>query len=224
MLRNTYGLLSMTLLLSAATAAAAVAWQLPGPFDPDLLPSDFGLLFGIHKLQTAARGRRPGLRAHRLRWLLARALAQQRCRLAGGSQVVMLALGSTGAIFLALSAWVRATRRDSLDGRLPCLPRHGGGLASRPGGHVLRDPGAGATVSAVVALLSAGMILFETDRIVNGGGVQLRARHGQPLRLDLQPVHQPAQPVRPCSQAGVSEAMTQQLPTDSPRPSPASWP
>ena len=54
-LRNTYGLLSMTLLFSAATAAAAVAWQLPGPGVILTWLVYFGLLFGIHKLQTAAR-------------------------------------------------------------------------------------------------------------------------------------------------------------------------
>ena len=64
-------------------------------------------------------------------------------------------------------------------------------------------PALALTVSAVVALLSAGMILFETSRIVNGGRIQLRARHGQPLRLDLQPVHQPAQPVRLWQPGGV---------------------
>jgi modulator of FtsH protease len=33
----------------------------------------------------------------------------------------------------------------------------------------LSIPGLGLAVSAIVALLSAGMILFETSRIVNGG-------------------------------------------------------
>ena len=55
-LRNTYGLLSMTLLLSAAVVAAAVAWQLPGPWVIlTLAVFTSGLLFGIHKLQNSGK-------------------------------------------------------------------------------------------------------------------------------------------------------------------------
>lgn len=168
-LRNTYGLLSMTLLLSAATAAAAVAWQLPGPGVILTLAVYFGLLFGIHKLQNSGKAvglvfALTGFMGYSLGPLLSSVLS-----LKGGSQVVMLALGSTGAIFLALSAWVRATRRDFswmggflFAGMVVALLA---GLAAM----FFEIPALALTVSAVVALLSAGMILFETSRIVNGG-------------------------------------------------------
>ncbi|MBS1179030.1 MAG: hypothetical protein H6R06_3442, partial [Proteobacteria bacterium] len=47
-LRNTYALLSMTLLFSAAIAAASVAFQLPAPGILLTLGGYFGLLFAVY--------------------------------------------------------------------------------------------------------------------------------------------------------------------------------
>jgi len=52
-LRNTYALLSMTLLFSAAVAAAGVAVKLPAPGLVITLVGYFGLLFAVHKLQNS---------------------------------------------------------------------------------------------------------------------------------------------------------------------------
>ena len=49
-LRNTYALLSMTLLFSAAVAAAGVAFKLPAPGLILTLVGTFGLLFAVHKI------------------------------------------------------------------------------------------------------------------------------------------------------------------------------
>jgi modulator of FtsH protease len=168
-LRNTYALLSMTLLFSAAVAAASVAFKLPAPGLLLTLVGYFGLLFGIHKLQNSA-GAIPmvfaltGFMGYTLGPLLTRTLA-----LDGGGQIVMLALGATGAVFMALSAWVLATKRD--------FSWMGGflfagmvvALLAAVAAFAFNIPALALTVSAVVALLSAGMILFETSRIVNGG-------------------------------------------------------
>ena len=89
--------------------------------------------------------------------------------LPGGAQTIALALGATGATFLALSAWVLASRRD--------FSFMGGflfagmviALLAGLGAVFLQLPALSLAVSAMVALLSAGMILFETSRIVNGG-------------------------------------------------------
>ena len=168
-LRNTYALLSMTLLFSAAVAAAAVAFALPAPGLIVTLVGYFGLLYGIHKLQNrgAAVGlvfALTGLMGWTLGPLLTRTLA-----LPGGSQTVMLALGATGAVFLALSAYATTTKRDFswmggflFAGMVVALLA---GVAAM----FFQIPALALTVSAVVALLSAGMILFETGRIVNGG-------------------------------------------------------
>ena len=89
--------------------------------------------------------------------------------LPGGAQTIAMALGATGATFLALSGWVLATRRDFsfmggflFAGMVIAILA---GLAAM----FFQMPALGLAVSAMVALLSAGLILFETSRIVNGG-------------------------------------------------------
>ena len=52
-LRNTYALLSLTLLFSAAVAATAVALRLPAPGLILTLAGYFGLLFLVHKVQNS---------------------------------------------------------------------------------------------------------------------------------------------------------------------------
>ena len=111
-LRNTYALLSMTLLFSAAAAALSVAAGLPAPGLVLMLVGSFGLLWRVHKLQHSgwavpAVFAFTGFMGYSLGPVLNKTLA-----LPGGAQVVMLALAATGVTFLALSAWVLATRRD----------------------------------------------------------------------------------------------------------------
>lgn len=168
-LRNTYALLSMTLLFSAAIAALAVTLQLPPAGLVITLVGYFGLLFLIHKLQHSgwaipAVFALTGFMGYTLGPVLAKHLA-----LPGGAQVIALALGATGATFLALSAWVLATRRDfSFMGGFLFAGMVIAVLAGL-GAMFLQLPALALAVSAMVALLSAGMILFETSRIVNGG-------------------------------------------------------
>ena len=168
-LRNTYALLSMTLLFSAAVAAASVALQLPAPGLVLTLGGYFGLLFAVHKLRNSgwalpAVFALTGFMGYSLGPVLAQSLA-----LPGGAQVVTLALAATGATFLALSAWVLTSQRDFsfmggflFAGMVIALLA---GLAAV----FLQMPALGLAVSAMVALLSAGLILFETSRIVTGG-------------------------------------------------------
>ena len=168
-LRNTYALLSLTLLFSAAVAAAAVAFNLPAPGIILTLAAYFGLLFGIHKLKNsgAAVGlvfALTGFMGWTLGPLLTRTLS-----LPSGGETVMLALGATGAVFLALSAYATTTKRDLswmggilFAGMIVALLA---GLAAM----FFQIPALALTVSAVIALLSAGLILYETQQIVNGG-------------------------------------------------------
>ncbi len=168
-LRNTYALLSMTLLFSAAVAAASVAARLPAPGLVLMLVGSFGLLFAVHKLQNSgwavpAVFALTGFMGYALGPVLARSLA-----LPGGAQVVTMALACTGAIFLSLSAWVLASKRDFsfMGGFL--LAGMVVALLTGLGAVFFQLPALGLAVSAMVALLSAGLILFETHRIVSGG-------------------------------------------------------
>lgn len=168
-LRNTYALLSMTLLFSAGVAALSVALKLPGPGVILMLAGAFGLLFAIHKLQNSAMAlpavfALTGFLGYTLGPVLSKTLA-----LPGGAQTITLALAATGATFLALSSYVMTTKRD--------FSFMGGflfagmviALLAGLGAVFFQVPALGLAVSAMVALLSVGLILFELSRIVNGG-------------------------------------------------------
>ena len=168
-LRNTYALLAMTLLFSAAVASAAVAYQWRAPGIMLTVVGYFGLLFAIHKFQNSAWAlpavfALTGFMGYTLGPLLTHSLA-----LPGGAQTVSMALAATGATFIGLSAYVLLTRRDFsfMGGFLFCgmVIALLAGIAAA----VFDIAALGLAVSAVVALLSAGLILFETSRIVNGG-------------------------------------------------------
>jgi modulator of FtsH protease len=159
----------MTLLFSAIVASASVAYRLPAPGMILTLAGYFGLLFAIHKMQNSAWAlpavfALTGFMGYTLGPLLTHSLA-----LPGGAQTVSLALAATGATFLSLSAYVLLTRRDFsfMGGFLFCgmVIALVAGIAAM----VFEIAALGLAVSAMVALLSAGLILFETSRIVNGG-------------------------------------------------------
>ena len=168
-LRNTYALLAMTLLFSAGVAATSLTLRLPAPGIILTLAGYFGLLFAVYKLKNSgwalpAVFALTGFMGYTLGPVLSQSLA-----LPGGGQVVTMALTATGATFLALSAWAVTTRRDFsfmggflFVGMVIALLA---GLAAV----FLQIPALGLAVSAMVALLSAGLILHETSRIVHGG-------------------------------------------------------
>ena len=168
-LRNTYALLSMTLLFSAVVASLSVALKLPSPGIIVTLVGYFGLLFLVYKQRNniwalPAVFALTGFMGYTLGPMLSQTLS-----LPGGGQIVTMALATTGITFLALSAYVLKTRRDFsfiggflFAGMIIALLA---GLAAV----FMQIPALGLAVSAMVALLSAGLILYETSRIVNGG-------------------------------------------------------
>lgn len=168
-LRNTYALLAMTLLFSAAVAVGTLSLQLPAPGLILTLVGYFGLLYLVFKLKNSgwalpAVFALTGFMGYTLGPLLTRSMA-----LPGGTQTITLALAATGVTFLALSSYALLTRRDFsfmggflFVGMVIALIA---GIAAV----FLQIPALGLAVSGMVALLSAGLILFETGRIVNGG-------------------------------------------------------
>lgn len=168
-LRNTYALLSLTILFAAGIAALAVANSWPAPGLIITLVGYFGLLFAVHKLQNSgwalpAVFALTGFMGYTLGPLLSRTL-----ELPGGAGTIVAALAATGATFVALSAYVLTTRRD--------FSFMGGflfagmviALVLALVAYFFTMPALALAVSAMVALLSVGLILFETSRIVNGG-------------------------------------------------------
>jgi len=168
-IRNTYLLLSMTLLFAAVTAAVSVALKLPHPGLIITLVGYFGLLFATTKLRNSGWGlvsvfALTGFMGYTLGPIVSHYLS-----LPNGGQTVMLAMGGTAAIFLGLSGYALTTRKDfSFMGGFLMVGILLAFLASLAA-IFFEIPALSLTVSAAFVLLMSGLILYETGNIVHGG-------------------------------------------------------
>jgi modulator of FtsH protease len=168
-LRNTYLLLSMTLIFSAMTAGASMALNLPYPGMIVTLVGYFGLLFLTSKFSNSNLGilfvfALTGFMGYTLGPILNAYLS-----LTNGAETIMIAMGATGAIFIGLSTYVRFTRKDfSFMGGFLMVGILVAFLAAL-GAIFLDLPNLSLAVSAMFVLLMAGLILFETSNIIHGG-------------------------------------------------------
>lgn len=169
LIRNTYMLLAMTLLFSAATAGTAMALNLPHPGILITLLGYFGLLFLTYKLQNSAWGLAAVFALTGFMGLTLGPILNAYLNLPNGHQTVMMALGGTGAIFIGLSAYALTTRRDFsyMGGFLVAgiLVAFLAGL----GAIFFSMPGLALAVSAMFVLLMCGLILYQTSQLVSGG-------------------------------------------------------
>lgn len=166
-LRNTYALLSLTLLFSALTAGISMALHVPylGLFM--LLPY-FGLLFMVEKTKNSAAG---------IGWVFALtgwlgfSLGPVLNHYVGlsGFEPVLMALGGTAVIFGGLSAYVLISRRDFsfATGFLATgmLVAFVAALANA----FLHIQALAMLVTGMFLFLSSGMILWQTSQIIHGG-------------------------------------------------------
>lgn len=169
-LKNTYMLLSATLLFSALMAVVSIYLQMPpmvylgavigsmllGMF---VLPrfanstSGIGVIFLITGLLGFGLG----------------AIITQYLALPKGPEIIGIAFAGTGIIFLSLSAYVLTSRRD--------FSFMGGFLfaglitvvIAMVANIFLAIPALSLALSAAIILLMSGLILFDTSRIINGG-------------------------------------------------------
>lgn len=168
-IRNTYMLLSMTLLFSAVMAATAVALKLPHPGLIITLVGYFGLLFLTTKLRDSGWGLLSvfgltGFMGYTLGPIVSHYLG-----LPNGGQTVMMAMAGTAAIFLGLSAYALTTRKDfSFMGGFLMVGILVAFLAGL-GAIFFEVPALSLTVSAAFVLLMSGLILYETSNIIHGG-------------------------------------------------------
>ena len=168
-LRNTYTLLSMTLMFSALTAGVSMVLNLPHPGLLLTLGGYFALLFLTTKFRDSGLGiafvfALTGFMGYTLGPILNSYMA-----LANGGQMVMTAMGGTGAIFLGLSGYALTTRKDFsfMGGFLVAgiLVAFMAGL----GAMIFEMPVLSLAVSSMFILLMAGLILYETSNIIHGG-------------------------------------------------------
>jgi len=167
--RNTYMLLSMTLLFSALTAGGSMTLNLPHPGLLLTLGGYSGLLFATAKFRDSALGLAfvfalTGFMGYTLGPILNAYLAMP-----NGGQVVMTAMAATGAIFLGFSGYALTTRKDfSFMGGFLMVGILVAFLAGL-GAVFFEMPGLSLAVSAMFVLLMAGLILYETSNIIHGG-------------------------------------------------------
>jgi modulator of FtsH protease len=162
-------LLSATLLFSAVTAGVSLAIQPPAFTGMICSLAALALIWLVlPRTANSAAGLGvvfaiTGLLGFGLGPLLSAYVA------AGAGNLVALALGGTGAVFIGLSAYAIATKRDFsfLGGMLVA------GmivvLVAAIANIFLAIPALSLTISAVVIMIMSGFILFDTSRIVNGG-------------------------------------------------------
>jgi modulator of FtsH protease len=169
-LRNTYALLALTLLFSAAMAGVAMTTNAL-PLNPWLtLLGYFVLLFATSALRNSAWGiltvfALTGFMGYTLGPVLNIYLHQ----IADGKQLVMGALGGTGAIFLVLSGYALISKKDFsfMAGFITAglLVAFLGSLAAL----FFHLPIVMLAVSAAFIMLSSGVILIQTSNIIRGG-------------------------------------------------------
>ena len=169
-LKNTYMLLAMTLLFSALTAGLAMAYNMPPLGFLITLGGYFGLLFLTHKFRNSSFGLVcVFLFTGFLGLTLGPILNYYVNFTQNGSQLVMMALGGTGVIFVGLSAYTLITRKDfSFIGGMLFV----GILVAFIGGLVavlFSIPALSLAISAMFVLLMSGLILYQTSALIHGG-------------------------------------------------------
>jgi modulator of FtsH protease len=166
-LRNTYLLLSVTLAFSAVMAGVAMAINAPFFGLWTLLPY-FVCLWMVEKNKNNASGiawvfALTGWLGFTLGPILSMFLAVK------GAEPIISALGSTALIFFAASAYVLTTKKNLnfmtgflMTGMLVAF-------VAAIANYFLQIPALSLTVSAVFALLSSAIIMWQTSAIIHGG-------------------------------------------------------
>ncbi|MDH5357462.1 MAG: Bax inhibitor-1/YccA family protein [Gammaproteobacteria bacterium] len=169
LLRNTYSLLALTLVFSALTAGLSMAFNLPHPGLIITLVGYFGLLFLTTKLRNSVWGIASVFALTGFMGLTLGPIINAYLGLPNGSEIVMQALGGTGLIFFALSAYAIKSEKDfSFMGGFLMVGILVGFLAGL-GAIFFEMPGLSLAVSAMFVLLMSGLILYETSQIIHGG-------------------------------------------------------
>ena len=167
-IRNTYSLLSMTLIFSAIAAFIGVKMGIGhgAALVADLV-AIVALWFVLPRTANSAAGI-PTIFA--ITGLLGFGLGPVLNHyLAVNPSIVMTALGGTGVIFLALSGYALTTRKDFsfMAGFLMV------GLFVILGAALLNIflaiPALFLTINAAIVIIMSGLILFETSNIIHGG-------------------------------------------------------
>ena len=170
LIRNTYILLSLTLLFTALMAGVSIVLNLPSMGLLITLGGYFGLLFLTSALRNSAWGLAAIFALTGFMGLTLGPFLNAYMQIfSNGGQLVMLAFGGTGVIFLGLSGYALTTRKDfSFMGgflMVGILVAFLMGICAV----LFSMPAMAMAVSAVFILLMSGLILYQTSEMIHGG-------------------------------------------------------
>jgi len=169
-LKNTYLLLSMTLLFSALMAGVSMAVNAPPMTNLITFGISIVLLwFVLPKVANSGAGIAVVFAITGLLGFGLGPILSMYAAVPNGGQIIATALGGTGVIFLGLSGYVLTTKKDFsfLGGFLVVgfLVVLGAALANI----FLAIPAMSLAISAAIIFIMSGFILYDTSRIINGG-------------------------------------------------------
>ena len=169
-LRDTYRLLSATLLFSALVAGTSAVLKLPAPGLLLTLAGYFGLLFLTFRLRNSVWGLASvfaltGFMGYTLGPVIAHYLG-----MANGAQLVTTTMAVTAVAFLGLSWYARSPAAVNTANwgsflMIGIITAFCLGLAAI----FFQMPALSLAVSGLFVLLMSGLIMFETQNIVRGG-------------------------------------------------------
>ena len=174
-LRNTYMLLGLTMIPTVIGALVGMSmnfsWMAQNPImgTVGMLAVMFGLFFGIKASSNSALGVVLLLALTGFMGLMLGPVLQVALQLSNGAQLVGLAAGGTGIIFLTLATIATTTKKDfSFMGNFLMV-----GIilliVAMLANMFFQIPALALALSGVAVLLFSGFILYDVSRIVNGG-------------------------------------------------------
>ncbi|WP_122562484.1 Bax inhibitor-1/YccA family protein [Pseudomonas viridiflava] len=168
-LRNTYGLLALTLAFSGVMAFMAQQMRVGYPNIFVVLIGFYGLFFLTNKLRDSVWGLVSTFALTGFMGFLLGPILNRYLGMAGGAEEVSSAFAMTALVFGGLSAYVLITRQDMsfLGGFITAgfFVLLGAVLASM----FFQISGLQLAISAGFVLFSSVCILFQTSAIINGG-------------------------------------------------------
>ena len=169
-LRNTYFLLSLTLLFSAGMSWFAMAINAPSPGFIITLVGIIGLMFLTMKLKNSPWGLLSIFAfTGFVGFTMGPFLNMFIHTYANGGELILTALGGTGIIFFALSGYVLMTRKDFSFLRGFLWIGLLIGIVALIANFFLKMPGLQLAISTAFVVIFSGFILYDTSRIINNG-------------------------------------------------------
>ena len=168
-LRNTYGLLALTLAFSGVMAFMAQQMHVGYPNVFVVLIGFYGLFFLTNKLRDSAWGLVSAFALTGFMGFILGPILNRYLGMAGGAEVISSAFAMTALVFGGLSAYVLITRKDMsfLGGFITAgffvL------LGAVVAGMFFQISGLQLAISAGFVLFSSVCILFQTSAIIHGG-------------------------------------------------------